>query len=336
MKILVTGATGLIGNALAKLLLTRGARGARGARGDEVRALVRDVGRARKVLPNEVELVAGDITDRASVDASMKGIEAVFHTAGMPEQWQRDDAVFDRVNRGGTVNVLRAALDARVGRVVHTSTMDVFGAPRGGTLVEDRLDEQEKPTAYERSKQAAEREAEKLRKEGLDVVYVNPAAVYGPSPVHVALNSFFIQLLNKKAPLLPPGGMSVAYVDGVAEAHVAALARGKSGERYLVADEHVSNAALGRAILAYADPKRSAPPTAPAWVMHTLAAVSAPLARVFGFTPLIAPGQLSFVLWDARVDASKARRELGFEPVPLATGVAKTVDFLRAESLVPQ
>jgi nucleoside-diphosphate-sugar epimerase len=326
MKVLVTGATGLIGSAIAKRLV---------ARGDDVRALVRDVARAKKVLPKEVECSAGDITDRASCDAAAKGVEAVFHTAGMPEQWQRDDTIFDRVNRGGTVNVLLAAKAAGVARVVHTSTMDVFGAPRGGSIVEDRLDENEKPTAYERSKQAAEREAEAIRKDGLDVVYVNPAAVYGPSPVHVALNSFFIQLLNKKAPLLPPGGMSVVYVDGVTDVHLAALEKGKSGERYLVADEHVSNAVLGRAILAYADPERSVPKTAPVWLMKVLASVSAPLARTFHFTPLIAPGQLSFLLWDAHVDAAKARRELGFEPTPLATGVAKTVDFLRKESLVP-
>lgn len=324
MKILVTGATGLIGNAVAKRLVERG---------DAVRALVRSPERARKILPAEVELVSGDITDASSVAAATVGVEAVMHTAGMPEQWQRDEAIFDAVNRGGTGNMLRAALAAKVGRFVHTSTMDVFAAPRGGTLVEDVLDTEDKPTAYERSKVAAEREAEAARRDGLDVVYVNPSAVYGPSPVHVALNSFFIQLLARKAPMLPPGGMPIAYVDGVADAHVAALTRGKTGERYLLADEHVTNAELARAILAYADPKRAVPRTAPVWLMKALASASAPLARTFGFTPLIAPGQLSFLLWNVSVDATKAKRELGFQPTPLAEGVAKAVDFLRREGL---
>jgi nucleoside-diphosphate-sugar epimerase len=152
--------------------------------------------------------------------------------------------------------------------------------------------------------------------------------------VHVALNSFFIQLLGRKVPMLPPGGMPVAYVDGVADAHVAALSRGKTGERYLLADEHVTNAELARAILAYADPKRAVPRTAPVWLMKALATVSAPLARTFGFTPLIAPGQLSFLLWNVSVDASKAKRDLGFRPKPLAEGVASTVEFLRREGLV--
>lgn len=326
MQVLVTGATGLIGNALAHRLV---------ARGDTVRALVRDPVRAARILPPEVKLVPGDVTIPDSLPAAVKDVDQVFHAAGMPEQWQRDDSIFDRVNRQGTVNVLKAALDAKVKRAIYTSTMDVFAAPRGGTLVETNIDAAPKPTAYERSKQAAEREAEVLRQQGLDLVYVNPAAVYGPSPVHVALNSFFIRLLHRQMPLLPPGGVSVAYVDGVTDVHLAAAERGASGERYLVADEHVSQGELARATLVAAGLPVRVPPTAPAFVLKLLAAAMAPAARVFGFTPLIAPGQLSFLLWDAHVDASKARRELGFRPTPLAEGVARTVAFLRKEKLVP-
>lgn len=324
--VMITGATGLIGNAIAKKLVTAGAR---------VRALVRDVERARPLLPADVELVKGDVTDPASLRAAVRGARHVYHAAGMPEQWQRDDAVFERVNRDGTVNVLDAARAAGVERVVYTSTMDVFAAPRGGTLVETNLDPDPKPTAYERSKQAADREAERIRKEGLDVVHVNPSAVYGPSPVHVALNDFFLKVLNREVPLLPPGGVSVAYVDPVADAHIAAAERGVSGERYLLADEHVSMARLAAVILEKAGETRRLPPLAPAWLVRALAASSAPLARTFGFKPLVAPGPLSFLLWDVRVDATKARQQLGYEAVPLADGVERTIAFLRAERLVP-
>src|SRR4051812_36718980 len=154
--VLVTGATGLIGNAIAKKLVVAGTR---------VRALVRDVDRARPLLPAEVDLRKGDVTDVSSLREAVRDARHVFHAAGMPEQWQRDAAVFDRVNREGTVNVLEAALAAGVERVVYTSTMDVFAAERGGTLVETNLDPDPKPTAYERSKQAADRDAERIRKE---------------------------------------------------------------------------------------------------------------------------------------------------------------------------
>lgn len=326
MKVLVTGATGLIGNDLARRLV---------ARGDTVSALVREPERAARLLPPEVTLLRGDITAPESLPAAMRDVEQVFHAAGMPEQWQRDEGIFDRVNRQGTVNVLKAALEAKVKRVIYTSTMDVFAAPRGGRLVETNLDTAPKPTAYERSKQAAEREAELFRQQGLDLVYVNPGAVYGPSPVHVGLNSFFIKLLNRQMPVLPPGGVSVAYVDGVTNMHLAAAERGASGERFLVADEHVNHSELARATLQAAGRPVRVPPTAPASVLKVLTALMAPAARVFGFTPLIAPGQLLFLLWDAHVDASKARRELGFQPTPLAEGVARTIAFLREQKLVP-
>lgn len=323
--VLVTGATGLIGNAIAKRLQQQGKR---------VRALVRDLSRAKDVVGEGIELVKGDITDPRSVADAVRGAAIVFHAAGMPEQWQPDDTIFDRVNREGTVHVLEAALAAKVRRVVYTSTMDVFAAPRGGTLVETNLDAEDKPTAYERSKQAAEREAERIRARGLDVVYVNPSAVFGPSPVHVGLNDFFLQIANRKAPLLPPGGVSVLYVDGCTDAHLAAAERGVNGERYLLSDGHVTNVDLARRVLAAMGSRRAPPPTAPAWLLRAVAAASAPLARSFGFKPIIAPGQLSFLMWNVRVDASKARRELGFEPTPLDDGVAKTIAFLRAAKLV--
>jgi len=309
--ILVTGATGLVGNAIAARLA---------GRGDAVRALVRDVARAKALVPSGVELVNGDLDDPASLADAMRGVDLVFHAAGMPEQWQPDESVFDRVNRLGTKNVAEAALAARVGRVVYTSTMDVFAAPRGGTLVEDNVDPDPKPTAYERSKQAAERAIEAVAREGLEVVYVNPAAVYGPSPVVTGLNVFLQKLLRGEVPMLPPGGMPVAFVDGVADAHVAAAERGAAGARYLVADEHASTKRLAEMLLEGTG--RRAPRVAPAPLVRALAAVSAPVARWVGAKPLVASGELSFVLWDVRVDASKAKRELGFEPTPLARGLA--------------
>ena len=324
MRVLVTGATGLIGNALARELL---------ARGHAVRALVRDPERARQHLPGEVALVRGDVTAADTLPDAVRDIDWVFHAAGLPEQWQRDESIFDRVNRQGTAHLLDAALDAKVARFIHTSTMDVFAAPAGGTLVESNIDREPKHTAYERSKQAAEQEAELRRARGLDLVYVNPAAVYGPSPVHVGLNSFFIQLVGGKMPMVPPGGMSVVYVDGCTAAHIAAAERGVSGERYLVADRHVSCAELAAEIARQAGV--GVPRRGPVWLVRAIAATSAPLARAFGFRPLVAPGQLTFLLWDARVDASKARSELGFEPTALELGVERTLSALRDQGLIP-
>jgi dihydroflavonol-4-reductase len=324
MRTLVTGATGLVGNAVAHKLV---------GRGHEVRALVRDPERARAVLPPEVDCLRGDVTEPATLAPAMRGVEWLFHAAGMPEQWQADEAIFDRVNRQGTANVLEAALAAGVRRAVYTSTMDVFAAPRGGTLVETNLDPAPKHTAYERSKQRADAEAERVRARGLDLVHVNPSSVYGPSPVHTSLNTLFIRFLTGKVPLVPPGGMPVVYVDGCAEAHLAAMERGVSGERYLLADRHVTSRQLVEEIARQAGVAR-VPPDAPAWLLRVVATISAPPARWLGFEPLISPGTLTFLLWNVRCDTRKAEAALGFTPTPLETGVARTIAFLREQRTV--
>lgn len=319
---LVTGATGLIGHGIAQALV---------ARGVPTRVLVRDVERARRTLPGAVELVLGDITEPETLAPAVRGAEVVYHAAGMPEQWQRDETVFDRVNREGTRNVLEASLAAGVRRVVYTSTMDVFAAPPGGTLRETAVDPAPKPTAYERSKQAAEREAERVAERGLDVVYLNPAAVYGPSPTPTTLNGFFRRLLAGEIPVLPPGGVTLAFIDGVVSAHLAAADVGRPGERYLLGDEYLDLSELARRTLALAGSARSTPRVAPAWLLGAFARASAPLARAFGLTPLVAPGELSFLLWRARVDASKAQRELGFRPTPADEGIRRTLEAFERE-----
>ncbi len=326
MQILVTGATGLVGNAIVNALVRQKF---------SVRALVRNPERAKAMLPQEVECVAGDITDPSSLDRHMVGIERCFHAAGMPEQWQADDQIFDRVNRQGTVNVLTAAQKHGVKRVIYTSTMDVFEAPSGGTLVETRVDPHPKPTAYERSKQAAEQEANRFLEQGLDIVFLNPSAVYGPAPIHVSLNALLIKALKRELPLTPPGGMPVVYIDGVVQAHLAAAEIGRSGERYLLSDTYQTCEQLVATTLQLAGIQK-VPPTAPFWLIRLLAAVSAPFARRFGFEPLVAPGQASFLAWQIRVDATKAQAELGFMPTPVEDGLQKTLDFLRSSGAVPR
>ena len=143
----MTGGTGKVGNAVARRIVERG---------DEVVALVRDVHRAGSQLPADVELVRGDVTDISSLRHAAHGVDGVFNCMGIFEQWVPDAAAFDRVNAVGAANVVAAAREAGVRRVVHTSTYDVFHAERGGTMREDGVADYPKATPYERSKQRAE------------------------------------------------------------------------------------------------------------------------------------------------------------------------------------
>src|SRR5262245_1117512 len=143
MRVLVTGATGKVGHAISSALLDRG---------DSVRALVRDPKRAASVLPAGIEPVKGDVTDAASLAAAVDGCELVFNSMGMPEQWVRDEAIFDRVNAVGSQQVAIAAKQAGARRFIHTSTHDVFHADTGQRFDETMVADYPKGTAYERSK----------------------------------------------------------------------------------------------------------------------------------------------------------------------------------------
>jgi dihydroflavonol-4-reductase len=312
VRALVTGATGKVGNAVARALH---------ARGDEVVALARDPERTRAALPHGVAVVRGDVTDPPSVRAAAEGCELVFNAMGMPEQWVPDEAVFEQVNARGAETVVRAAREAGARRVIHTSTIDVFEAPPGGRLVESRVDPRPKGTAYERSKQHAEQLALAARGD-MEVVMVNPSAVYGPGPGSVSLEKQVLEpVVRKRLPALTPGGMGVVFAPGAAEGHLLAAERGRDGERYILCDRHVTLRELAETAKRVAGRGR-VPPVLPEPVAKGLAAAGEAAARRFGIPPLISRGQLYFLLWNAQPDSSKAQDELGWEPTPLDYGVA--------------
>lgn len=313
----MTGATGKVGNAVARALATRG---------DSVRALVRNPERARELLPGAVELVRGDVTEPATIEPAVAGCELVFTCHGLPEQWVDDPSVFEQVNARGAQNVARAARAAGVRRLVHTSTIDVFHAERGGRFDESRLADHPKGTAYERSKQKAEELVLAERGGGFEVVLVNPCAVYGPGPAATAsLDGELIRpVIEKKLPALPPGGFGVVYVDGASAGHLLAAERGADGERYILCDRHVTLRGLAEAVVRTAHRGR-VPPTIPRPVAQVLSVAGEAVARATGKPPLLPRGQLLFFLWDAAPDSGRAQDELGWEPTLLEDGLAAAV-----------
>jgi dihydroflavonol-4-reductase len=318
-RALVTGATGKVGGAVARALL---------ARGDSVSALVRDPGKAARLLPADVELLRGDVTDPPSVESAVAGCELVFNAMGLPEQWMPDPGVFDRVNARGTETVVGAAREAGVRRVVHTSTIDVFHAGRGERFDESRVADYPKGTVYERSKQRAEELALAARGD-MELVICNPAGVYGPTPASsISIDDeLFAPLIAGKLPALPPGGLGVCFDAGVAAGHLLAAERGRDGERYILCDRHVTLRELARAVVAAARRGR-VPPSLPAPVARVMAEAGEALARTAGIPPLLARGQLHFFRWNAAPDSSKAQDELGWEPTALDDGLRAAVRAL--------
>ena len=321
MRALVTGATGKVGHSIARALLERG---------DEVRVLVRNPGRASSQLPPGVQAIRGDVTEPASVEKAAAGCELVFNAMGLPEQWFADPDIFERVNARGTETVVRAAAATGARRVVHTSTIDVFHAEPGTPFDESQVADYPKGTAYERSKQHAERLALAAAAEtGVELVIVNPAAVYGPGPsgsasVELGLLRPVVEGKRAAVPLLPPGGLPMVYSTGLATGQLLAAARGVPGERYILCDGHMSFRELAETAVRLAGRGR-VPAVMPIPLAKTLAAGGELVSRAIRKPPLLPKGQLHFFLWDARPQSGKAQRELGWVPTPLEEGLRAVV-----------
>jgi dihydroflavonol-4-reductase len=319
MQVLVTGATGKVGYAIASASL---------ARGDQVRALVRDSKRAATILPAGIDLIEGDATDADSLAAAVEGRELVFNAMGMPEQWVKDEGIFDRVNALGSGALAAAAKRAGVRRFVHTSTHDVFHADTGDSFDEAMVADYPKGTAYERSKQHAE-ELVLAERDGMEVVMLNPSGVYGPtpSPTPSFENEVFEPVVRKRLPAVPPGGTGYAFVEGVAAGHLLAAEKGKDGERYILADGYADFRELAETAKRIAGRGR-VPPRMPVPVAKAVANLGAGLSRLTRRPPLLPKGQLEYILWQAHPDSSKAQRELGWKTTPLDEGVRRTLDSM--------
>jgi len=319
MRVLVTGATGKVGNAIASALLERG---------EEVRALVRDPDRAAKVIPSGVSLVRGDATEPDSLPPAVEGCELVFNAMGLPEQWFADEGIFDRVNAVGSGDLAAAAKAAGVRRFIHTSTNDIFHADQGAAFDESNVADYPKGTAYERSKQRAE-ELVLEHRSPMEIVITNPTGVYdpGPSTSHTLENGLFEPLVKKKLPALVPGGLGLVFVDGVVHGHLAAAEQGRDGERYILSDGYWTLKDLAEEVVRVAGRGR-VPPTMPVPLAKAFAAVGEGVSRVIRRPPMLARGQLIFFQWQARADSSKAQRDLGFTPTPLEQGLRRTLEAM--------
>ena len=200
-------------------------------------------------------------------------------------------------------------------------------------MVESRVAAYDKGTAYERSKQLAERLVLAEAERGIEAVLVNPAGIIGPGPwAGAGWDGSLRDVIRGKLPAAPPGGMSLTWVDDAADAHVAALDRGRPGERYIVAGGFATIAEIARVAVDEAGRGR-VPRTLPEPLARGVARAGEAVARIAGRPPLLPAGQLEFLLWEARADSSKVRDELGIDPLGWEQAVRRTVRWIVDEGL---
>jgi len=227
----VTGATGLTGSNVCAQLVERG---------DRVRALVRDPATAEELAALGVELVAGDVTDAASVRRAAEGCEAAIHTAALLGGASQDLQAFRAVNFEGTRHVLDAAAELGMRRVVALSTGTFFDTSAGGPLEEAPIADDPGDDPYTVTKLAAFREAHARAEAGQDVVTCHPGAIYGPGPVtkralaRTSFNRVLQAGLQGKLTRYLRFPVTWVFAEDVARGSIAALDHGVSGERYML------------------------------------------------------------------------------------------------------
>lgn len=281
-KILVTGATGLLGSELIRQLLAGGA---------DVRILARQsssLSSLEEGAREAIEVFTGDITDASAVDAAVRGRTHVFHAAGyIGFGGRRDRERLRAINVDGTANTVNACLAHGVKRIVHTSSMAAFGRPESG---EDIIDEQTAWTAskqnseYALSKYLAELEIYRGIAEGLDAVIVNPALIFGVGRPGENTRRIAEKVRDGRLPGIPSGGTNVVDARDVAEGHRLAMKHGRSGERYFLGGENLPWAQI-IADLAAAFGTAPPPLVVPPVLASAMATVSESFARLTGRTP---------------------------------------------------
>ncbi len=258
-RVLVTGASGFVGSAVARKLVERGYA---------VRALVRATSPRFHLEGLPIEFVEGDLRRAETVRPALVGVRHVFHVAADYRLWARDPNEILANNLESTRIVMEEALRAGVERVVYTSSVATLAVRTDGTSVDETfpLDEAKAIGAYKRSKVAAERLVERMIAEHrLPAVIVNPSTPIGPRDVKpTPTGRIIVEAARGRMPAFVDTGLNLVHVDDVAAGHLAALDRGKIGERYVLGGHNVSLAQmlgtiatlLGRASAAGEDPAR--------------------------------------------------------------------------------
>jgi dihydroflavonol-4-reductase len=303
-RTLVTGGTGFIGSHVARALASRG---------DELRLLIRRGARVEHLADLDYQRVTGDVTDRRAVRRAMKDVSRVFHVAGTTSLRAHDhDRVFE-INLGGTRNVLEAAYDAGVERVVHTSSVAAIGPAQPGKTADETqpFTAGELGIAYVNSKHEAEVEALRFAAKGLDVVCVNPTFVLGPDAPTRSSMGLIRRFLQRQIPVYVDGGLNIVDVRDIAQGQILADEKGRSGERYILGGRNFTLQRL------FADLSRISGVASPAMRLPAPLAVGGveTMRRIGIPLPVSRDEVRSAILWWT-YRSTKAKNELGFEARP--------------------
>ncbi|MCU0789375.1 MAG: NAD-dependent epimerase/dehydratase family protein [Verrucomicrobia bacterium] len=333
MNCFVTGASGFIGANLVHEL---------NARGHSVRALLRPGADVRGLLGADYESVAGDLSDRKSLQEAMRGCGWCFHVAASYHLWLPDYAPMYAANVDGTRNVIEAARAAGCQRIVYTSTVGCIGLPReiqGGITPTDEdtpVSEAQMSNHYKLSKWRGEVVAREYAAQGVPVVIVNPSAPVGPRDVKpTPTGKVILDFLNRAMPAYLDTGLNWVHVRDVAAGQVLAAEKGRVGERYILGHGEGNwdmPTVLGvlEEITGLPAPKMRVPYR----IALTAAYVDEALSRLTGTPPKAPVAGVKMGKYKMWFNPAKAIRELGLPQTPPKQALADAVEWFKANGYV--
>ncbi len=320
--VLVTGASGFVGSAVARKLAGRGYR---------VRVLMRKTSPKTNLAGLDAEPVEGDMMDAASMREATRGARYLFHVAADYRLWARDPEEIVRNNREGTRNAMEAALAEGVEKIVYTSSVATLKPIAGQSAGEDsRHDEQTAIGAYKRSKVVAERLVEAMIAErALPATIVSPSTPIGPRDVKpTPTGRILVEAATGRMPAYVDTGLNLVHVDDVAEGHLLALDKGKIGERYILGGQDATLAQMLAVIaeLSNRKPPRINLPRAP---LYPLAYAAEAFASLTGKEPFVTVDALNMSKYRMFFSSAKAERELGYKARPYREALSDALAWFR-------
>lgn len=322
MRVAVTGGSGVVGTAVTNRLVESG---------HQVKALAHSTGSAAKLAYIGATPVPGDVLDYDSVRSLVDGCEWVFHIAGVNEMCTRDSNHMWRVNVEGTRIVMNACRDARVSRMIHTSSVVALGERKGEIATESASHRGFYLSEYERTKTEAERllftEAR-----GLDVVAVNPSSVQGPGRA-TGTGRIVLNAARGKLPFLIDTTISLVDIDDCARGHLLAAERGTAGERYLLTGATLTTREAV-ALLSEMTDHDVSPRFLPTGIIYAISVVVEIVFKVIRRQAPICREAVRVIDHGHHYDGSRATRELGLDYTPLEETIRRTVEWFADEGLL--
>ena len=327
MKAFVTGATGFIGSNVVRALLKRGVK---------VCALVRPNANRDNLVGLDVELVEGDLLDFDSLKRGMDGCGQVYHVGALYSFWARPRRLIYDVNVEGTRNVLQAAMDRKMEKVVYTSSVAALGLREDGQPADETT-----PVSfnniigdYKKSKYLAEQVALEFAQD-LPLVIVNPSFPVGPGDIKpTPTGQTILDFLNRKMPAYVDTGMNVVDVEDVALGHLLAAEKGRVGERYILGGENLTMKQL-LDLLAKITGLPAPRFRLPYYPILAMSFLNAGFCTLFpGCTPRMTPQTIRMSRHLMFFNPSKAVEELGFPQTPAREALGKAVAWFEENGYV--